>query len=128
MMAEKSPEITVRPTPTTPPKVEITRDKFNEIIQNLIYMIINPINELMEDLEMRKDELDDIILVGGMTRVPIIRYTLERYFNSELNCSINPDNVVAIGASILGYMILNRDNINDKILLIDRTSLSLGLS
>ena len=108
-------------------KIEISREKFNELINNLIYSIVNLINELLYDLELNKEELDDIILVGGMTRVPIIRYTLERYFNNELNYSINPDNVVAIGASILGYMILNKDNINDKILLIDRTSLSIGI-
>ena len=66
-------------------------------------------------------------MVGGMTRIPIIRYNIEKYFNKDVNCSINPDNVVSIGASIHGFMLLNNESIQDKLLLIDRTSLSIGL-
>ena len=73
------------------------------------------------------NEIDEIIMVGGMTRVPIVRYNLERYFNKDVNCSINPDNVVSIGTAIQGYMLLNSECIQDKLLLIDRTSLSIGL-
>ena len=73
------------------------------------------------------NNIDEIIMVGGMTRVPIIRYNVERFFNKDVNCSINPDNVVSIGASIHGYMLLNNSSIDDKLLLIDRTSLSLSI-
>lgn len=107
--------------------ISITRDKFNEITNDLIRLIINPLNVVLELCEMEKTDVDEIIMVGGMTRVPIIRYNVERYFNKDVNCSINPDNVVSIGCAIQGYMISTNSPIQDKLLLIDRTSLSIGL-
>ena len=107
--------------------VSISRDKFNEICQDLIRLIVKPISNVLEDCEIDKSNIHEIIMVGGMTRVPIVRYNIERFFNKDVNCSINPDNVVSIGASIHGYMLLNNESIKDKLLLIDRTSLSIGL-
>ena len=107
--------------------VNISRHKYNEIISNLVCLIIKPLNDVIELCNINKSEIDEIIMVGGMTRVPIIRYNIERYFNKDVNCSINPDNVVSIGASIHGYMLLNDKCIQDKLLLIDRTSLSIGI-
>lgn len=107
--------------------VGLSREKFNEICQDLIRIIVKPINDVLDLCEKDKSEIDEIIMVGGMTRVPIIRYNVERYFNKDVNCSINPDNVVSIGTSIQGYMLLNSKSIQDKLLLIDRTSLSIGL-
>lgn len=107
--------------------VGLSREKFNEICQDLIRIIVKPINDVLELCEKDKSEIDEIIMVGGMTRVPIIRYNVERYFNKDVNCSINPDNVVSIGTAIQGYMLLNSKTIQDKLLLIDRTSLSIGL-
>ena len=107
--------------------VSLSRDKFNEICQDLIRIIIKPVLDVLETCEKNKSEIDEIIMVGGMTRVPIVRYSIERYFNKDVNCSINPDNVVSIGSAIQGYMLLNSESIQDKLLLIDRTSLSIGL-
>lgn len=107
--------------------VGLSREKFNEICQDLIRIIVKPINDVLDLCEKNKEEIDEIIMVGGMTRVPIIRYNVERYFNKDVNCSINPDNVVSIGTAIQGYMLLNSKSIQDKLLLIDRTSLSIGL-
>ena len=107
--------------------IGISRELFNEICQDLIRIIIKPINDVLELCELEKTNIDEIIMVGGMTRIPIVRYNIERYFNKDVNCSINPDNVVSIGASIHGYMLLNNESIKDKLLLIDRTSLSIGL-
>jgi molecular chaperone DnaK (HSP70) len=107
--------------------VTLSRDKFNEICQNLIRLIVKPISDVLELCELDKSNIDEIIMVGGMTRVPIVRYNIERFFNKDVNCSINPDNVVSIGAAIQGYMLLNNESIKDKLLLIDRTSLSIGL-
>ena len=106
--------------------VKLSRDKFNEICQDLINIIVKPINDVIELCEFDKSDINEIIMVGGMTRIPIVHYTIERYFNKDINSSINPDNVVSIGCSIQGYMILNK-NIEDKLLLIDRTSLSIGV-
>ena len=107
--------------------ISLSRDKFNEICQDLIRLIIKPISDVIDMCEISKSNIDEIIMVGGMTRVPIVRYNIERFFNKDINCSINPDNVVSIGAAIHGYMLLNNNSIKDKLLLIDRTSLSIGL-
>lgn len=107
--------------------INLSREKFNEICKDLLLIIIKPICNVLEICEVDKINIDEIIMVGGMTRVPIIRYNIERFFNKDVNCSINPDNVVSIGASIHGYMLLNNNSIDDKLLLIDRTSLSIGL-
>ena len=107
--------------------IEINRDTFNEIINNLLLIIIKPINDLLELCDIEKDNINEIIMVGGMTKMPIIRYNIENFFNRNVNYSINPDNVVSIGAAIHGFMINNKNSIDDKILLIDRTSLSVGV-
>jgi len=107
--------------------IEITREKFNEICQDLINFSIKPLNDILDICNIEKSEIDEIIMVGGMTRIPIIRYNVERFFNKDVNCSIDPDSVVSIGAAIHGYMINNKDNLEDKLLLIDRTSLSIGI-
>jgi molecular chaperone DnaK (HSP70) len=107
--------------------VEITREKFNEICQDLINFSIKPLNDILDICNIEKSEIDEIIMVGGMTRIPIIRYNVERFFNKDVNCSIDPDSVVSIGAAIHGHMINNKDNLEDKLLLIDRTSLSIGV-
>ena len=134
--------------------VSISREIFNTICNNLINMAISPLNDIFAGVGvgggcggvgcggcggvggggvgcggcgLDKGDIDEIIMVGGMTRVPIIRYNVERFFNKEVNCSIDPDNVVSIGAAIHGYMLTNKCNISDNLLLIDRTSLSIGL-
>ena len=107
--------------------VDITREIFNDICQNLINLSIKPLNDILEVSDIDKSDINEIIMVGGMTRIPIIRYNVERFFNKEVNCSIDPDNVVSIGAAIHGYMIVNKENLEDKLLLIDRTSLSIGI-
>jgi len=107
--------------------IEISREKFNEICQDLINFSIKPLNDILDICNIEKSEIDEIIMVGGMTRIPIIRYNVERFFNRDVNCSIDPDSVVSIGAAIHGHMINNKDNLEDKLLLIDRTSLSIGV-
>jgi len=107
--------------------VNFSRENFNTICQDLIRIIIKPINDLLINCDIEKKDINEIIMVGGMTKIPIIRYNIERYFNKDVNYSIDPDNVVSIGCAIHGYMIINKTSINDKLLLIDRTSLSVGL-
>ena len=107
--------------------VSISRDIFNEISSNLINLIIKPLTDVLECCELNKKDIHEIIMVGGMTRIPIVRYTVERYFNKDVNCSIDPDTVVSIGAAIQGYMLLSNTNIQDKLILIDRTPLSIGV-
>jgi molecular chaperone DnaK (HSP70) len=107
--------------------ISLSREKFNEIVQNLIRLIIKPLDELLNLCSIDKNDINEIIMVGGMTRMPIIRHNVELFFNKDVNCSINPDNVVSIGSAIHGYMLSNNTNLEDKLLLIDRTALSIGV-
>lgn len=108
-------------------KVSISREKFNEITEDLIKMAVKPLSDILELCELEKEKINEIIMVGGMTRIPIIRYCVERFFNKDVNCSIDPDTVVSIGASIQGHLLTCKDNISDNLLLVDRTPLSIGL-
>ena len=108
-------------------EINFTREDFNRICADLIRIIIKPIDSLLDDLNIKKEEINEIIMVGGMSRIPIIRYNIEKFFNKDVNYSINPDTVVSIGAAIYGYMLTNNCSIDEKLLLIDRTVLSIGV-
>ena len=110
-----------------PLKVKITRDDLNMMCRDLIGLMIKPLDELLSICEIDKKEINEIVMVGGMTKMPSISNNVELYFGKELNCSIDPDNVVSIGASIYGHLLVNKENIEDRLLLIDRSSLSIGL-
>ena len=107
--------------------VNLTRQQLIEICNSLIQICIKPLNDILELCDITKNDIDEIIMVGAMTKMPIIRFCVETFYGKNVNCSIDPDKVVSIGASIHGYMILNHTNIQNKLLLIDRTSLSIGL-
>lgn len=108
-------------------EVSITREDLNLICKDLISLMIKPINELLGICEIDKCLIDQVVMVGGMTKMPIIINNIELYFQKEINCSIDPNTVVSIGASRYGYCLLNQKDIEDRLLLIDRTSLSIGL-
>ena len=107
----------------------ITRAKFENICGDLFKQCISPIDKLLLDAKMSKSDIDEIVLVGGSTRIPVLQKMLSDYFGGkELNKSVNPDEAVAYGAAIQAS-ILNGDNeesIKD-ILLLDVAPLSLGL-
>ena len=107
--------------------VNFTRTKLMEICNSLISLMVKPIHKVLENCELKKEEIDEIVMVGGMTRMPIIRLSVETFFGKDVNCSIDPDKVVSVGASIHGFMISNKTSIQNKLLLVDRTSLSIGL-
>ena len=108
-------------------KLHLTREIFYNIANDLIDLLISPIPELLEMCELDKEEIHEIILVGGMTHLPIVKYNLEKYFNKTVVSTIDPNNVVAIGAAIIGWTIQNKQNVEDSIVLIDKTSLSVGI-
>ena len=108
-------------------KVPLTRDDFNFISRDLISLLIKPIDELLSICEMDKKDIDEIIMVGGLTKIPSVYNNIELYFGKELNNSIDPNTAVSIGASIYGHMLLNKTDIENRLLLIDKTSLSMGV-
>ena len=107
----------------------ITRTQFEELCSDLFRWILDPVRESLRCAGLNKDQIDDIVLVGGMTRIPKIQELLKDFFNGkELYKSINPEEAVAYGAAIQAA-ILNRDKSEaiDRLLLLDVTPLSLGI-
>ncbi len=103
---------------------KITRAKFESMIEDLVEETIVKIKEVVKDSGLDKNEIKEIVLVGGSTRVPLVQEKVKAFFGKDLNKSVNPDEVVAIGAAIQGAVI--RGDVKD-VLLLDVTPLSLGI-
>jgi molecular chaperone DnaK len=103
---------------------KLTRAKFESMIEDLVDQTIKKIAEVVKDSDLEKTEIKEIIMVGGSTRVPLVQQKVKAFFGKELNKSVNPDEVVAVGASIQGAVI--KGDVKD-ILLLDVTPLSLGI-
>lgn len=106
---------------------EITRTKFEILCNDLFKKCLKPVVQVLQDSFINKNDVDEIILIGGSTRIPKIQQILSEYFNNKkLNKNIDPDEAVAYGATIQGAIITNKDKISD-IVLADVNSLSLGI-
>ncbi|MBR8462026.1 molecular chaperone DnaK [Campylobacter sp. faydin G-105] len=102
----------------------LTRAKFEGMIDGLVAETIAKINEVVKEAGLSKDDVKEIVMVGGSTRVPLVQEEVKKAFGKELNKSVNPDEVVAIGAAIQGAVI--KGDVKD-VLLLDVTPLSLGI-
>ena len=102
----------------------LSQAKFEELVSDLIKRTIKPCVQAIEDAGLSKSEIDEVILVGGSTRIPKIQEQVKEIFGKDPNKSVNPDEVVALGAAIQGG-VLSGDV--DDILLLDVTPLSLGI-
>ncbi|MDD2565622.1 MAG: molecular chaperone DnaK [Candidatus Gracilibacteria bacterium] len=112
---------------TTGPKnlfMKITRAKFEELISDLVERSIEPCKKVLKDAGLQASQINEIILVGGSTRVPMVLQKVEQFFGKKANSSVNPDEAVALGAAIQAG-ILSGD-VKD-VLLLDVTPLSLGI-
>ncbi|WP_462104749.1 molecular chaperone DnaK [Campylobacter concisus] len=103
---------------------KLTRAKFEGMIDSLVAETIIKINEVIKDAGLSKSDVKEIVMVGGSTRVPLVQEEVKKAFGKELNKSVNPDEVVAIGAAIQGAVI--KGDVKD-VLLLDVTPLSLGI-
>ena len=103
---------------------KLTRAKFESMIEDLVELTIKKIKEVVNDSDLKKAEIKEIVMVGGSTRVPLVQQKVKEFFEKDLNKSVNPDEVVAIGAAIQGAVI--KGHVKD-ILLLDVTPLSLGI-
>jgi molecular chaperone DnaK len=105
-------------------QLTLSRSKFEQMIGKLVSKTMDPVKNALKDAGMDKDLLDEILLVGGSTRIPLVRKTVEEFFGKASNSSVNPDEVVALGAAVQGGVFTGE--VSD-ILLLDVTPLSLGL-
>ena len=103
---------------------KLTRAKFEGMIDSLVGETITKINEVIKDAGLSKSDIKEVVMVGGSTRVPLVQEEVKKAFGKELNKSVNPDEVVAIGAAIQGAVI--KGDVKD-VLLLDVTQLSLGI-
>ena len=104
--------------------ITITRAKYESLIKNLIDRTINPCEQALKDAGLKASEIDEVILVGGSTRIPMVQKVVNDIFAKEPSKGVNPDEVVAIGAAIQGGVLAGDV---DDVLLLDVTPLSLGI-
>ena len=104
--------------------ITLTRAKFEELIRDLIDATTGPVNQALKDAGLTADKIDQVLLVGGSTRVPAVQEAVKKITNKEPNKGINPDECVAIGAAIQGGVLSG--DVKDLVLL-DVTPLSLGI-
>ena len=104
--------------------LKITRAEFEKLAYDLVQRTLKPCQEALKDSGLNKSEIDEIILVGGSTRIPAIQEAVEKFFGKKPNKGVNPDEVVAIGAAIQGGVLSG--DVQD-VLLLDVTPLSLGI-
>ncbi|MEO6260114.1 MAG: molecular chaperone DnaK [Thermoanaerobaculia bacterium] len=102
----------------------LSRYEFEKMVEDLIQRTIDPVNDALKAAGVSASEIDEIVLVGGMTRMPKVVEAVQKVFGKEPNRNINPDEVVAVGAAIQGGIL--RGDIKDMVLL-DVTPLSLGI-
>ncbi len=103
---------------------KLTRAKFEQLADSLVERTLEPCRKALKDAGMSTSDIDEVILVGGSTRIPKIQEVVERFFGKKPNRSVNPDEVVAIGAAIQGGVLTG--DVKD-VLLLDVTPLSLGI-
>jgi molecular chaperone DnaK len=104
--------------------MKITRAKFEQLSENLIKRCLKPCEKALKDAGLKKDKIDEVILVGGSTRIPAVQAAVEKFFGKKPNRSVNPDEVVALGAAVQGGVLAG--DVKD-VLLLDVTPLSLGI-
>jgi len=104
--------------------IKLTRAKFESIVGELIEKTFKPVKDVLKDAKLTTKEIDEVILVGGMTRMPKVIEEVSKYFGKEPNRTVNPDEVVAIGAAIQAGVISGE--VKDVVLL-DVTPLTLGV-
>lgn len=104
--------------------MKITRSKLEELVHDLVEKTLEPMKKALSDAKLETKDVHEIIMVGGMTRMPLVQSTVEKFFGKKPNLSVNPDEVVAMGAAIQGGVL--EGSVKD-VLLLDVTPLTFGI-
>jgi len=104
--------------------VKVTRAKFESLVEDLVNKSLAPVKQALQDADLSASEIDDVILVGGQTRMPLVQEKVKEFFGKEARKDVNPDEAVAVGASIQAAVLSG--DVKD-VLLLDVTPLSLGI-
>ncbi len=105
--------------------LKLTRAKLEDLVSDLVERTMGPLEKALNDSGYKKADIDEIILVGGMTRMPFVQKKVEDFFGKKPNISVNPDEVVAVGAAIQAGQL--QGDLGKEMLLLDVTPLSLGI-
>ncbi len=118
------PFITADQTGPKHMNLKLTRAKLESLVEDLIDKLVSPMQQALKDAGISRNNIDEVILVGGMTRMPRVQQKVQEFFGKEPHKGVNPDEVVAVGAGIQGGVL--RGDVKD-VLLLDVTPLSLGI-
>ena len=103
---------------------KISRSKLEELVGDLVENTLGPVRRALSDAKVDVKEINEVVMVGGMTRMPMVLQAVEKFFNKKPNITVNPDEVVAVGAAVQGGVL--KGDVKD-VLLLDVTPLSLGI-
>jgi molecular chaperone DnaK len=106
---------------------EITREQFEQLIQPIVDRTVGPCKQAMKDANLKPEQIDEVVLVGGSTRIPKVRALVKDMFRREPHIDLNPDEVVALGAAVQANILGGGSEATENMLLLDVTPLSLGI-
>src|SRR4029077_131489 len=106
---------------------EITREQFEQLIQAIVDRTVGPCKQAMKDAGLKPEQIDEVVLVGGSTRIPKVRALVEGMFQRAPHTDLNPDEVVALGAAVQANILSGGSTATKDMLLLDVTPLSLGI-
>jgi molecular chaperone DnaK len=106
---------------------EITREQYEQLIQPIIDRTIGPCKQAMKDANLKPEQIDEVVLVGGSTRIPMVRTLVKEMFHRDPHTDLNPDEVVALGAAVQANILGGGSEATANMLLLDVTPLSLGI-
>ena len=101
--------------------------KFEQLIQPIIDRTVGPCKQALKDAELKPEQIDEVVLVGGSTRIPKVRALVEELFERKPHTDLNPDEVVALGAAVQANILAGGSEATENMLLLDVTPLSLGI-
>jgi Fe-S protein assembly chaperone HscA len=106
---------------------EITREQFEQLIEPIIQKTVAPSKQALADAKIKPEDINEVVLVGGSTRIPRVRALVQELFRREPHTELNPDEVVALGAAVQAHILAGGSAATEDMLLLDVTPLSLGI-